>query len=312
MRFVRQPDFDVAAARAQRRRAGERAEAVAGQIPARGIRRLDSHAEFFDERPRHREQRAGFFVREVRATPDRSAPDGHARSARAPAARRPSGVAGIAAVGAQHVRASRASSAAGLHWWRRRGGRGSVAPVAPVAPVDNAPNWRAIHRSCGSVRWKSSPITRSTSVRARDQPVEGGAADVVEAVAALGCGRQRERKQKMEAVGVHDAAHCRAKRAAISIGAADGGRGRWRRGGREAAGGRREHLRWGGRRAAGGQREPLRRGGLVRDRRRALCGEGGERARRRTAGTRQLRQRVHAATRQLRQPVNRAHASTAA
>ena len=110
----------------------------------------------------------------------------------------------------------------------------------------------------------------------------------------------------MEAVGVHDAAHCRAKRAAISIGAADGGRGRWRRGGREAAGGRREHLRWGGRRAAGGQREHLRRGGLVRDRRRALCGEGGERASRRTAGTRQLRQRVHAATRQLRQPVNRA------
>jgi hypothetical protein len=51
--------------------------------------------------------------------------------------------------------------------------------------------------------------------RAGDQPVEGRTLDVVQGGGGVRCGGQRKGQEKMKTVGVHDAAHCRAKSASI-------------------------------------------------------------------------------------------------
>jgi hypothetical protein len=160
MRLVRQPDFDVATARAQRRGARQRAETIARQIPARGLRRFDAHAEFLDQRPGDGQQRTGLIVGQV----ERGGIDQHQMIVRDPYVHRlhtgPCRVAGVAAVGAQHVRRER----------RFVGGRGAARQRAELA------------RHPALVRQRALKIFADHAFhqrRAGDQPVEGGTLDVV-------------------------------------------------------------------------------------------------------------------------------------
>ena len=201
LRFVRQPDFDVAPARPQRRRARQRAEARAADVPARrasapGRRRPD---------PRSAASRPG-RARGLRRSETSSVVgiDQHQMIVRDAHVHRldagPERIAGRAAVGEEHVGRER-----------------RVVRTRCSADAFATPNWRAIQRSCGSVRWKSSPITRSSSVARASSFSRAGRLQVVQRGRGVRGRGQREREQEVEVVNGHDGAHCRAKRVARRV-----------------------------------------------------------------------------------------------
>ncbi|SIT42708.1 conserved hypothetical protein [Paraburkholderia piptadeniae] len=191
VRFVRQPDFDVAAARAQRRRARQRAERLARQIPARRLRRFDAHAEFLDQRSRDAEQRARVVVGQFQ----RRGVDQHQMVVRDPHMHGlhagPRRVTRIAAVGEQHVRRERRLVGRG----RSRGHRAEAA------------------RDPALVRQRALEVLADHALderRAGDQFVESPDVEGMQRGGGIGRGGQREGQEEVQSVGVHDAAHCMA------------------------------------------------------------------------------------------------------
>ncbi|EDT38069.1 conserved hypothetical protein [Burkholderia ambifaria MEX-5] len=189
VRLVRQPDFDVAAARAQRRGAGEAGELFAGQVPARRLWRFQPHAELLDQRARDRQQcgRVAVVEREAGRVDEHEVivrdPDVHGLDAR------PGLRAGVAAVREQHV-------------GRERRLVGGVARAcAELAGQPALVRQRALEVLAGHAL---------DEARAGQQLFERGAVQRVQGRGRIGCRRQRERNEKMEASVVHDGAHCMA------------------------------------------------------------------------------------------------------
>ena len=196
--FVRQPDLDVAAAGAQRRSASQRAEGIAREVPARRMGRFDAHAEFFDQWPGDVEQRGGFGIRQrERGRVDQNqmvVRDAHVHWLHA----RPGRGAGFTAIGAQHVRSERCFVR------------------CPFTACDGPElaGYPAFVRQGALEVLADHPLDQRGS---RDQLVEGRTFDVVQRGGSVGCGGQREGEEEVKTVGVHDARHCMANDAGLSI-----------------------------------------------------------------------------------------------
>ncbi|CAJ4878378.1 Uncharacterised protein [Burkholderia pseudomallei] len=186
-RLVRQPDLDVAPARAQRRGAREPRELRARQIPARRVRRLHLHAELFDQRAGGVQERGGFFAGDL----ERRGIDQHEVIGRDPHVHgldaRPCVVAGRTAVGDEHVR-------------RERRVVGVVGDRAEPA------------REPAFVRQRALEILAERVLdepRAGDELRERGTIERMKGGRGVGGRRQREGHEEMKTLGAHDGAHCR-------------------------------------------------------------------------------------------------------